>query len=154
MYGKGSSVDGEFFAETALPLEEDVRPRILAGKRVSARQYLDALAEQGRIKAQFAAALEAYDVLATPTVGTPAIPLDHVDQTSTPAGFTRAVNLLERCALTVPNGLTGDGLPSGLQLIGRPYDEGTVLRIGWAYEQATEWHNRMPAGLLDGGRGT
>jgi aspartyl-tRNA(Asn)/glutamyl-tRNA(Gln) amidotransferase subunit A len=48
----------------------------------------------------------------------------------------------------VPNGLTGDGLPSGLQLIGRPYDEGTVLRIGWAYEQATEWHNRMPAGWL------
>jgi aspartyl-tRNA(Asn)/glutamyl-tRNA(Gln) amidotransferase subunit A len=107
-----------------------------------------ALAEMGRIKAQFAAALDAYDVLATPTVGTPAIPLDHVDQTSTPAGFTRAVNLLERCALTVPNGLTGDGLPSGLQLIGRPYDEATVLRIGWAYEQATEWHNRLPSGWL------
>ena len=83
------------------------------------------------------------------TVGTPAIPLDHVDQTSTPAGFTRAVNLRERCALTVPNGLTGGGLPSGLQLIGRPYDEGTVLKIGWAYEQATEWHNRLPAGLRD-----
>ena len=65
------------------------------------------LAEMGRIKAQFAAVLDAFDVLATPTVGTPAIPLDHVDQTSTPAGFTRAVNLLERCALTVPNGFTG-----------------------------------------------
>ena len=63
----------------------------------------------GRIKAQFAAALDAYDVLATPTVGTPAIPLDHVDQTSTPAGFTRAVNLLERCALTVPNGYDRGG---------------------------------------------
>jgi hypothetical protein len=44
-------------------------------------------------------ALEAFDVLATPTVGTPAIPLEPVDQTSTPAGFTHAVNLLERCAL-------------------------------------------------------
>jgi aspartyl-tRNA(Asn)/glutamyl-tRNA(Gln) amidotransferase subunit A len=114
-----------------------------------AGRYVHALAEQGRINAQFAAALDAYDVLATPTVGTPAIPLDHVDQTSTPAGFTRAVNLLERCALTVPNGYTGEGLPSGLQLIGRPYDEATVLRIGWAYEQATEWHNRLPSGLLD-----
>ena len=46
-------------------------------------------------------------------------------------------------------GMTGEGLPSGLQLIGRPYDEATVLRIGWAYEQATEWHNRLPSGLLD-----
>ena len=117
---EGYGVVGDLCDQTDLPLDEDVRPRILAGKRVSARQYLDALAEMGRIKAQFAAALDAFDVLATPTVGTPAIPLDHVDQTSTPAGFTRAVNLLERCALTVPNGLTGDGLPSGLQLIGRP----------------------------------
>ena len=149
IYAEGYSVVGDLCDQTDLPLDEDVRPRILAGKRVSARQYLDALAEMGRIKAQFAAALEAYDVLATPTVGTPAIPLDHVDQTSTPAGFTRAVNLLERCALTVPNGYTGEGLPSGLQLIGRPYDEATVLRIGWAYEQATEWHNRLPSGLLD-----
>ena len=132
-----------------LPLDEDVCPRILAGKRVSARQCLDALAEQGRIKAQFAAALDAFDVLATPTVGTPAIPLDHVDQTATRGGFTRAVNLIERCALTVPNGFTEEGLPSGLHLIGRPYDAGTVLRIRWAYEQATDWHNRIPSGLLD-----
>src|SRR5262245_41222963 len=61
--------------QMVLPLDEDVCPRILAGKRVSVCQYLDALAEQGRIKAQCAAALDAFDVLATPTVGTPAIPL-------------------------------------------------------------------------------
>ena len=149
IYAEGYSVVGDLCDQTELPLDEDVRPRILAGKRLSARQYLDALAEMGRITSQFAVALEAFDVLATPTVGTPAIPLDHVDQTSTPAGFTRAVNLLERCALTVPNGFTRDGLPSGLQLIGRPYDEGTVLRIGWVYEQATDWHHRLPSGLLD-----
>jgi aspartyl-tRNA(Asn)/glutamyl-tRNA(Gln) amidotransferase subunit A len=59
------------------------------------------------------------------------------------------VNLLERCALTVPNGFTRGGLPSGLQLIGRPYDEATVLRLGWAYEQATDWHTRILSGLGD-----
>jgi len=149
IYAEGYRVVGDLCDKVDLPLDEDVRPRILAGKWLSARQYLDALAEMGRIKSQFAAALDAFDVLLTPTIGTPAIPLDQVDQTSTPAGFTRAVNLLECCALTVPNGFTGDGLPSGLQLIGRPYDEGTVLRIGWAYEQATDWHNRLPSGLLD-----
>lgn len=149
IYAEGYSVVGDLCDQADLPLDEDVRPRILAGKRLSARQYLDALTEMGRTKGQFAEALDAYDVLATPTIGTPAVPLDQVDQTSTPAGFTRAVNLLERCALTVPNGFTGDGLPSGLQLIGRPYDEATVLRIGWAYEQATDWHHHIPSGLRD-----
>jgi aspartyl-tRNA(Asn)/glutamyl-tRNA(Gln) amidotransferase subunit A len=146
---EGYSVVGDLCDQADVPLDEDVRPRILAGKRLSARQYLDALAEIDRVQSQFAAALDAFDVLATPTVATPAVPLDQVDQTSTPAAFTRAANLLERCALTVPNGFTGDGLPSGLQLIGRPYDEGTVLRMGWAYEQATDWHHRTPSGLLD-----
>jgi hypothetical protein len=65
-------------------------------------------------------------------------------------GIQSAISaLVERILWPGLNGLTGDGLPSGLQLIGRPYDEGTVLRIGWAYEQATEWHNRMPSGLLN-----
>jgi aspartyl-tRNA(Asn)/glutamyl-tRNA(Gln) amidotransferase subunit A len=81
---EGYSVVGDLCDQTALPLDEDVRPRILAGKRLSARQYLDVLAEMGRITSQFAVALAAFDVLATPTVGTPAIPLDHVDQTSPP----------------------------------------------------------------------
>jgi aspartyl-tRNA(Asn)/glutamyl-tRNA(Gln) amidotransferase subunit A len=149
IYAEGYSVVGELCDDANLPLDEDVRPRILAGKSLSARQYLDALAEMDRIQALFAAALDAFDALATPTVAMPAIALEDVDQGSTPAGFTRAVNLLARCALTVPNGFTGSGLPSGLQLIGRPYDEATVLRMGWAYEQATDWHNRIPSGLRD-----
>jgi aspartyl-tRNA(Asn)/glutamyl-tRNA(Gln) amidotransferase subunit A len=149
IYAEGYSVVGDLCDDANLPLDEDVRPRILAGKSVSARQYLDALAEMDRIQSQFAAALDAFDALATPTVGTPAIALDDVDQGSTPAGFTRAVNLLERCALTVPNGFTRGDLPSGLQFIGRPYDEATVLRLGWAYEQATDWHTRIPSGLGD-----
>ena len=146
---EGYSVVGDLCDQTDSPLDEDVRPRILAGKRVSVRQYLDALAEMRRIKAQFAAALDAFDVLATPTVGTPAIPLDHVDQTSHTGGLypcresPRA--LRADCAQWVYRG----GPAGGLQLIGRPYDEATVLRIGWAYEQATEWHNRLPSGLLD-----
>ena len=66
---EGYSVVGDLCDQANMPFDKDVRPRILAGKRLSARQYLDALAEQGRIKAQFAAALEAYDVLATPPSG-------------------------------------------------------------------------------------
>src|SRR5262245_41222964 len=67
----------------------------------------------------------------------PSRSLDHVDQTATRGGFARTVNLLERCTLTVLNAFTEEDLPSGLQLIGRAYDAGTVLRIRCAYEQAT-----------------
>ena len=48
-------------------------------------------------------------------------------------------------ALSVPCGFTSAGLPIGLQIVGRPFDEATVLRAGHAYEQATEWHLRKPA---------
>ena len=82
------------------------------------------------------------------TQGEPAaIPVASVDQTTTPAHFTRLVNLLELCALAVPDGFTRTGLPLSLQIICRPYDEATALRIGWAYEAATEWHERHPPGL-------
>lgn len=59
---------GDLCDDANLPLDEDVRPRILAGKSLSARQYLDALAEMERIQFQFAAALDLFDALATPTV--------------------------------------------------------------------------------------
>ena len=90
IYAEGYSVVGDLCDQADLPLDEDVRPRILAGKRVSARQYLDALAEMGRIASQFAAALEAFDVLATPTIGTPAMPLR-----SAATGFLVQVNGVE-----------------------------------------------------------
>jgi aspartyl-tRNA(Asn)/glutamyl-tRNA(Gln) amidotransferase subunit A len=47
-------------------------------------------------------------------------------------------------ALALPSGFTTSGLPVSLQLAGRPFDEATVLRAGYAYEQATEWHTRRP----------
>src|SRR5204862_397806 len=74
----------------------------------------------------------------------PAFPVESVDQTTTPAHFTRFVNLLELCALSAPDGFTRTGLPLSLQIICRPYDEAMALRIGWAYQQATDWHERHP----------
>jgi aspartyl-tRNA(Asn)/glutamyl-tRNA(Gln) amidotransferase subunit A len=61
------------------------------------------------------------------------------------ARLTRPWNGLGLPALAVPCGFAGSGLPIGAQLIGRPFDEATVLRAGHAYEQATEWHRRRPA---------
>ena len=83
----------------------------------------------------------------TPTTQTAAIPLDMVDQTTTPAHFTRFVNFLDLCALALPNGFTATGLPISLQIVCRGYDEATALRIGWAYQQTSNWHERRPPGV-------
>ena len=138
---------GELVDNPALPIDEAVRPRILLGRNISAREYLAALAERDRMKRGFLAALDGVDALLTPTTQTPAIHVESVDQSTTPAHFTRFVNLLELCALSIPDGLTRTGLPLSLQIICRPYDEATALRIGWAYQQVTDWHERHPPGL-------
>jgi len=60
------------------------------------------------------------------------------------AHFTRAVNYLGLCALAVPNGFTGGGLPTSLQIVCHAGDEAMALRVGWAYEEATDWKDRRP----------
>jgi aspartyl-tRNA(Asn)/glutamyl-tRNA(Gln) amidotransferase subunit A len=57
---------------------------------------------------------------------------------------TRAVNYLGLPALSVPCGFTADGMPAAFQLVGRPFDEGTLLRAADAYQRETDWHKRIP----------
>ncbi len=139
---------GDLVDDPSLPIDPAVRPRIAAGRGVSARDYLGALRQQAEAKAAFALALGDADALLTPTTTTAAIPLDTVDQDMTPAHFTRFVNALELCALALPDGFTASGLPLSLQIVCRGYDEETALRIGWAYQRATDWHERRPPGVV------
>ena len=68
--------------------------------------------------------------------------------------FTISVNLAGVPGISVPCGFTAGGLPIGLQLIGPAFGEGTVLRAGHAYQQATDWHTRRPPlGPLSAGEG-
>jgi aspartyl-tRNA(Asn)/glutamyl-tRNA(Gln) amidotransferase subunit A len=53
-------------------------------------------------------------------------------------------NVLNLCALSVPCGFTSQGLPIRLMIYGRPFQEDIILRIGYAFEQATDWHRRTP----------
>ncbi|HWB52276.1 MAG TPA: amidase [Stellaceae bacterium] len=142
-------ITGALVDDPALPIDPAVRPRIQLGRDIRAHEYLAALADRDRMKAAFLAALDraGIDALLTPTTQTPAIPVAAVDQTTTPAHFTRVFNMLEMCALAVPDGFSSGGLPLSLQIACRPYDEATALRIGWAYQQATDWHTRRPAGF-------
>ncbi len=146
---EGYRLVGHLVDDATLQIDPAVRPRIQLGRGISARDYLAALAERDALKRRFLAALDeaGIDALLTPTTQTPAVRVESVDQTTTPAHFTRLGNLLELCALAVPDGFTATGLPLSLQIMCRPYDEATALRIGWAYQQATDWHERHPPGL-------
>jgi aspartyl-tRNA(Asn)/glutamyl-tRNA(Gln) amidotransferase subunit A len=127
------------------PMDEDVRTRLASGKNISAVDYIRTLAERRRVMSELDAKLSGFDALLTPTTPAPAIPLSEVEQRVAPMSrLTRAVNLLDLCALALPCGFTDESLPLSLQVIGRGYDEARVLRIGWAYENATEWHKRRP----------
>jgi aspartyl-tRNA(Asn)/glutamyl-tRNA(Gln) amidotransferase subunit A len=134
----------ELIDDASAPLDPHVRPRIAAGRGLSARDYIEALQGREAMKLQFAAAMEGVDALLTPTTATTALPIEEVDQSTGPAHFTRFGNFLDLCALALPNGIAPDGLPTSLQVVCRGYDEATALRIGWAYQHATDWHLRRP----------
>jgi len=135
---------GHLVDDMSLPIDPHVRPRIQVGRGMSARDYLMTLAERESHRRAFVAALADADALLTPTTQTAAIPIAKVDQSGTAAFFTRAGNYLGLCGLALPNGFTADGIPTSLQIMCHAGREDLALRIGWAYEQASEWRNRRP----------
>ncbi|HXG41959.1 MAG TPA: amidase [Dehalococcoidia bacterium] len=86
------------------------------------------------------------DLLATPTTPVVAPPLEGAELPATLALIrnTNPFNLSGQPAISLPCGFDGSGLPIGLQLVGRWWDEGTVLRVAHAYQRATDWHLRWP----------
>ena len=128
---------------------DEVKRRIMLGTYALSSGYYDAYylkAQKVRtlIMHDFLKAFETVDVMLTPIAPTPAFRLG--EKVNDPLQmylsdiFTIPVNLAGTCAMSVPAGLSGNGLPIGLQLIGRPFAEETILRAGHAFEQATEWH--------------
>ena len=95
--------------------------------------------------------MEDIDALLTPAVATPAIPVNKVDEKLTPATFTRAGNYVGACGLALPAGFSPQTLPVAIQLLGKPFAEGTLLRLGAAFEAETGWTRRAPdlRGLVD-----
>lgn len=126
------------------PLDEAVRPRIRAGAAISSREYLETLADREQLKQEYAAATRRIDALLAPVTLTPPIAITAVDQGTTPAFFTRWVNFLDLCGLAVPNGFTASGLPLSLQIVCPGGGEAMALRIGRAWQNVTDWHERIP----------
>ena len=86
------------------------------------------------------------EMLLSPTTGYAATPFQGADRkaTSLTAMHTPAWNSTGFPALSVPMGFDQDGLPCGLQIIGRPFKDDVVLRLGHLYQQLTDWHTRVP----------
>src|SRR3990170_2535746 len=129
----------------------EVKRRIMLGTYALSAGYYDAYYKKGQqartlIKRDFDEAFKSVDVIVTPTAPTPAFKIG--EKTADPLQmylsdiFTISVNLAGIPGLTLPCGFTGDGLPVGLQILGRDFDEERILQIAYAYEQATEWHKR------------
>ncbi len=145
---EGYATTCELMDQEHLPLDQHVRRRMLAGRDVSAKDYLHGMREMTAWRSTFRKLMKGFDALLTPTGFTTAIPVSEVDEMVIPAYYTRATNILELCALALPNGYGPDGLPISLCIHGHPFAEATVLRIGWALEQATIEEKRQPRGLI------
>ena len=131
----------------------EVKRRIMLGTYVLSAGYYDAYylkAQQVRtlIRRDYDEALARADVIVMPTSPVPAFKLG--ERTSDPLQmyltdiFTVSANLAGLPAVSVPCGFTPAGLPVGLQLTGRVFEEGTILRIADAYERDTGWWKRRP----------
>jgi aspartyl-tRNA(Asn)/glutamyl-tRNA(Gln) amidotransferase subunit A len=125
---------------------EIFRHRMLAGAFISSPDYVQATRLRRRLALEMDAALERQDVLLSAGAFAPAPRFDQVPKFSLfeQPNLTTPANVTGLPALAVCCGFTADGLPLSLQLIGRRWDEATVLRAGHAYEQATPWRGRRP----------
>jgi aspartyl-tRNA(Asn)/glutamyl-tRNA(Gln) amidotransferase subunit A len=126
------------------PIGPGVRGRALQGKGFATGAYAEELRRMGQRRAEFNEWMHPYDAILAPTVAVPAIPLSEVEETSPIPGYlTRPGNYLGLCGLSMPSGFSG-GLPLGIQIVGKPYRERDVLRIGKGFQDATDSHRRAP----------
>lgn len=136
--------------------EPGTRFMLQLGNLITAADYLRALQIRRQFKATMKDVFERnqLDALLTPTLSTPAITLAERFPPPKEGASRIPIKWNSHCmpfnfsgqpALSIPCGFTSDNLPVGLQIVGRPFDEPTVLRIGKAYESATTWHLRTPS---------
>lgn len=132
---------------------ERTRERLLSGQKLPAVDYLRAQQERRAFSTTLTSVMRRVNALLLPTLPMPAIPIAQIDQdilidgvtmnaTAALLSLTMPFNLSGLPAISFPGGFTQDGLPIGLQVVGKTFEESTVLRIAHAYQQLTDWHRR------------
>ncbi|MEA2863112.1 MAG: aspartyl-tRNA(Asn)/glutamyl-tRNA(Gln) amidotransferase subunit [Bradyrhizobium sp.] len=136
---------------------QDYGPQVLMrlqnGLAIPGVTYLEALRWRGPALAALLAAVAGVDAVIAPAAPVPAPTIAESDVGNSPDAeaviqrltrFTRPVNYLGLPSLSIPSGFTRGGLPVGMQLIGRSFEEAMLLRIGAAFQRATDFHDRVP----------
>jgi len=126
---------------------ESLRPRVYMGALFTAADYLRAQRLRERLRRDVEALFERVDLLVFPGQAAPALRFEDFPMKglTTPAmRYTAPWNLLGLPAVVVPCGFSREGLPMSIQIVGRAFDDATVLRLARAYERATDWHTRRP----------
>ncbi|NUN15861.1 MAG: amidase [Myxococcales bacterium] len=127
----------------------DLRLNLVLGKRLTASDYVHAQRVRHRLLKSWQRVFDSVDVIATPSTGQTASPIatdalatgeSNLELTDRVMRYAAAANLFGFPAISVPAGYDGGGLPAGLQLMGRAYEEGLLLRLAAAVEQVIERH--------------
>ena len=153
---EGAALHLQWLRSRPADYDEGTRRRLLAAGLLPAALVHKAQQARTLIRRQVLDALVKYDVLVAPTAHRPAPAIasftapitsraEAATRFFTRRSFTTPAALAGVPALAVPCGFSAAGLPLSLQIIGRRFDDATVLRVGHAYEQATDWHRRRPA---------
>ncbi|HXZ12321.1 MAG TPA: amidase [Candidatus Sulfotelmatobacter sp.] len=142
-----------YFPARAAEYGEGILRRLEMGREVRAADYLRAFEVKQQVTDEFEAALAKVDAIfapglpiAAPALGQKEVAIGGEKEPVRAAliRLNRPANFTGHPAISMPCGSTGDGLPVGIQLIGRHWGEARLLQIALAYEEATEWHNRHP----------
>jgi len=154
---EAASVHGAWFRERPQDYSDQVRARIALGFHHPATRYVEALMLRGRHLDGFGAAVfDRVDAMLAPVlpIATPTIAETDIGGSrgmgTTVAAMTRCcrpINYLGLPSLSIPAGFTKGGLPWGVQLVGRPFAEPLLFRLGRAYERGTEWLKHRPLGF-------
>jgi aspartyl-tRNA(Asn)/glutamyl-tRNA(Gln) amidotransferase subunit A len=143
----GAAVHRDRLREHPDMFGDDIRRRLEDGAKTTSTEYILARLTQTEMKKRLDLFFESYDLLLTPTtpIAAPTVDgHDAVEQAGRLTRFTAPFNLTGLPAISIPCGFTANGLPIGLQIISRAWAESKVLNAGYAYEQSTEWHLRVP----------
>lgn len=131
----------------------DVRGRLEPGRELLAVDYVRAQRTRGMMKEECLKLFREVSVIVTPTIPIAAPRIDDLDKlwagvpetaAASLSRYTRFFNIVGFPAISIPCGFTTDGLPIGIQIAGKPFDESTVLRVSHAYEQEARWYERRP----------
>jgi aspartyl-tRNA(Asn)/glutamyl-tRNA(Gln) amidotransferase subunit A len=133
-------------------LDPVVAYRMIKGREISANEYLQNQLDSKRLRTMANESLRDVDVLIVPTTILPALSVMEIDTdmdtySKINVSYLRNTsigNILGMCGISVPCGFTKEGLPIGLMLYGKAFQEDVVLRAAYAYEKATGWHKRVP----------